>query len=193
VNDESRAEVASPAATKLHGLVLVVGGRGSGKTTFLQGLVRRHALRGFPFVVWDRLGNFLARPRVHVLRACSPEQAAAEALRRAPCTLVLDEVDLGVPSYRPLVEGSALAEIIHLGRQASAEGPWRRKGPVALIGACRLPYSVRKDLRGLADRIYFGRMHEPADLKWVEEVAGSEVAMSLPELTPGQFILHDCS
>lgn len=177
----------------IHGLVLVLGGRGSGKTLMLQALVERGRREGAPFVVFDRLGHWLPKRGLTIVRQGSPEQAAELAIKRAPCTLVIDEIDLAVPSRRLPAEGSALHEILHIGRQASAQGRWARRGPVALLGAARRPFNVHPDLRGLLDRLYLGRMFEPRDLAWVEQVAGAAVAARLPELATGEFLAIDCA
>lgn len=178
----------------IDGLVLVLGGRGSGKTTFLRGLERRALRRGCHSVIWDRLGQWSPRPGRTVVREASPEAVARVAIARAPCTLFLDEVHLAFPSSNPPREGTALCEIVRVGRQACAVGEFARPGPVALVAAAQRPANVHPDLKALLDKLFLG--HFPAtatrDLRWIEDVAGEDLARQLPGLRTGQFKFVDC-
>lgn len=192
----------------LHGLVLIIGGRGSGKTTMLQDLEEKHrrACSFHPghrcrFVVWDRLGHWQPVPARKVVRSASPEEAARVAIASAPCTLVLDEVALAFPAHNPPREGTALNEIVRVGRQACAVGEFRRKGPVAILAAAQRPANVHPDLRGLVDRLYLMHMSatNTGDLDWVAKVAGPDVAARLPQLRPpvegvsgAEYLVVDC-
>lgn len=180
----------------LHGLTLVLGGRGSGKTTLLQALVKHGGARhGARFVIWDRLGHWLpsAYPTARIVTRSTPEAISRLAIKLAPCTLVVDEIDLYAPSSRPIPESSAVYEILHMGRQACAYGEFRRPGPVALVGAARRPANVRTDLKDLADRVYLGRMTGRSNLAWVEDLAGREIAERLPSFRTGEFLMRDTS
>ena len=149
-------------------VALVLGGRGAGKTTLLQALVAREVARGERLVVVaDQLGHW-GRERPGILPLClDAESAAREAIRRAPSLLVVDEVDLALPAYRPIAAESALYEILHVGRQARAHGPWARRGPVGFLAAARRPANVRLDFRALLSTLYCGRLTDPGDLAWV--------------------------
>lgn len=180
----------------IHGLVLVLGGRGSGKTTLLQAIVERWRKRGCTFVVWDRLGHWEKKPGLTVVATSNPEDVALEAIRLAPTTLVLDEVHLAFPAsgWSPK-KTPALNEIVKVGRQAAAVGPYARKGPVALIGAAQRPANVHPDLKGLVDRVIYGRFSDTAttDLRWLEGVLDEATVATLPHLGVGQFRYRDCA
>lgn len=170
----------------IEGVSLVLAGRGCGKTTHLQVMVM-HALKahGAHVTVWDRMTHW--EPRAFrgavILRGCSAEDAAREAIRLAPTTLVCDEVDLALPSSTAIDPSSALYEILHVGRQAVGPGQrWSRNGPVAFLAAARRPANIRTDLRALTDTLWLGRMWDPDDLAKIESMAGRDVARSLPTL-----------
>lgn len=191
-------EVTPPVAVgapPLHGLVLILGGRGSGKTTALQHVEATHRPLGCRFVIYDRLGQWSdARGRI-VVREGTPEDAGRVAIEHAPCTLILDEAHLGYPVDAPPRPGSALHEIALVGRQAAAYGRWRRRGPVALLAASQRPAGIATNVRNLLDRLYLGRFPPTAihDLRWVAEATqNEELARKLTTLRPGEFEVVDC-
>lgn len=178
----------------LHGLVVVLGSRGSGKTTLAQVIERRQRARGRRFVVWDRLGHWEELPGRVVVRSSTPEEAARRAIAEAPCTLVLDEAHLAYPNVRPPAPtGSALLEILTTGRQAAVAGDWPRRGPVALLAMTQQPASLSTWLRGMADRVYllhFPKQDWPA-LNWIGRGYGEHVAQAATRLDRFQFVSLD--
>lgn len=178
----------------LHGLIVVLGARGSGKTTLVQVIERRQRARGRRFVVWDRLGHWEEAPGRVIVPDGLPELAAQRAIAEAPCTLVLDEAHLAFPNVRPPAPtGSALLEILTTGRQAAARGAWPRRGPVSLIAMTQQPASLSTWLRGMADRVYL--MHFPAQdrpaIEWIERGYGRDVAVRATQLDRFQFVALD--
>lgn len=180
-------------APPLHGLVLILGTRGSGKTTLLQHLEEEHR-NGCPyhpghrthFVVWDTMGHWTPLPGRTVVDSDDPEEAARVAIELAPSVLLMDEIWDAFPSDNQPRRGSALNEIVRRGRQAKARDPWRRPGPVGLIGATQRPAGTAPALRGLASRLYLMHMSEPESLDWVAKAAahrgGRQLAEQLPRL-----------
>lgn len=149
----------------LHGIVLVLGARGSGKTLLLQELEYRGRRDGARFVR-DRMGHWSTCPRRIVVRSDDVEEAAARAIAEAPCTLVVDEAALAIPSDRPPPRGSAVSEILFTGRQARGVGRWRRRGPVSLLAAAQRPATVHASLRGLLDRLYWAASRPRPGSTW---------------------------
>ncbi len=166
-------------------LVLIAGRKRSGKSTLLRTLVNYHLDRhdDVRFVVWDRTVEWVPRDRVTVLPAnqFTGEQAARYALDNAPCTLVVDEIDLIAPSPAGLKAGSALHAIVHYGRHEN----------VALLCAARRSANVHIDIRALADTIFFFRHTEPADLDWIDRLCGQEWAENVRSIPPFQFLRLD--
>lgn len=173
----------------LDGIVLVLGERGSGKTLLLQELEARARARACKFVVWDRMGHWKELPRRIVVRCDDVEEAAARAIAEAPCTLLVDEAALAIPSDRPPPAGSAMREILLTGRQARGVGKWRRQGPVALIAAAQRPALVHPNLRSLVDVLYLGRFSAAAtlDLEWIAKVTNPADALAATTRPVGQF------
>lgn len=180
-------------APPLHGLVLILGTRGSGKTTLLQHLEdeHRHACPWHPgnrthFVIWDNMGQWSPAPGRTIIDSLDPEDAAVAAIDLAPCVLLIDEIWDAYPSDNRPPDRSARNEIVRRGRQARARDPWRRPGPVGLIGATQRPAGTMPALRGLASRLYLMHMVAPEDLAWVAQACqhrgGKALAARLPHL-----------
>lgn len=183
------------SAGALHGMVLILGGRGAGKSYLLAYVERMVRRRGGRSVIWDRLGHYKRAPRRVLCQVPSAELAAQRAIREAPCTFFCDEAALAYPSGNPPREDSALLEIALVGRQAAAFGPWRRRGPVALVAATQRPAMIHTNVKNLLDRLIL--MHFPPtalhDLKWIAEATRSEEhAEACTRLAPGQYIVVDC-
>ena len=183
----------------LHGLVGVCGGRGSGKTTKLQEIPLVYP--DSDFLVRDNMGHWPATARdarriypagnVSVLRHVSGKEAAREAIRRAPCVLVLDEADVDIPANLPLT--GALQEIVQRGRQAKPFDPWRRRGPVALLAAVRDLKELRTDLRKQFNFWYLGRCVDEEMLAEFAKKFGKTTAARQSHLKWGEFIKLDRS
>lgn len=137
------------------------------------------------FVVWDMNNEWCSSERVEVLKATdyTGEEAAQYALDRAPCTLVMDEVDAVAPNHRGgLQEGTAMHSIVHYGRHyGNGRG-------VAMLCAARRSGSVHIDIRALADVIFYFRHIEPNDLHWIADVSGERWADAVRALPPRQFL-----
>lgn len=166
-------------------LAFVAGKKRSGKSTLLRTLVNYH-LDTHPdvrLVVWDRTVEWVARERVTVLPAnlFTGDQAAQYALDNAPCTLVVDEVDLLAPAHGGLRAGSPLHAIVHYGRHEN----------VALLCAARRSANVHIDVRALADVIFFFRHTEPADLEWIRRLGGEELSDHVRALAPFEFMRYE--
>lgn len=181
-------------ARPIHGMVLALGGRGSGKTFLLQLIELKARERGGRTVVWDRLGHWSDAPGRTVVRSATAEEAARVAIRMAPCTLILDEAALAFPVENPPREGTALNEIALVGRQAAAVGQFRRRGPVALVAATQRPATLATNVRNLCDRLFL--LHFPPtalhDLKWIEKATDAATARAVTALKPLTWIVKDC-
>jgi len=189
--------VTDAAARPLDGLVLILGGRGSGKTVLLQKIERRYRTAGHHFTIWDMLGYWKELPGRTVVRSDDAEEAAMEAIRRAPTTFVVDEAADAYPSDHRLKPKTALTEIARKGRQASAVGRFRRRGPVAAILAAQRPMDIAPGLKNLVDRLFLLGFPATAasDIAWVEDAVeriqpgqGRAIAALLPRLTVGQYV-----
>lgn len=177
--------------------MLIVGAPGSGKTFALQA-IERAARTGPPrqgyhrprFVIHDLMGHWSPAPGRTIVVSDEPEEACAAAIDLAPCTLVMDEIALGLPSDSPPKKGSAMKEILFVGRQARHVGRWKRRGPVGLLAAAQRPATVHPSLRGLLNRLYVGHFPPTAvnDLEWIEKATSPDVAARVPTLRFGEFI-----
>lgn len=177
------------------GLTLIVGSRGSGKTSLLHTWERAYREGGGLSVVWDPLGQWSPAPgRVVVRRRHGQDvqSAALEAIRQAPATLWVDEITTAWRPRQEIDAASPLGELIFCGRQAAADGPYVRRGPVAMVAAAQRPKRVPTDLRAQLNVLVVGRIMPSArqDLEWIDEATGSDEvsrwAASLPELEPGK-------
>jgi len=179
------------AHRRLDHVVLIVAAPGAGKTFLLQKLEKRHRERGARFVVHDRLGHWLDAPgRVRVRG--EPEEAARVAIREAPCTLIIDEASDAFPSsgWSPKLY-PALQEVLRVGRQASADGPWRRAGPVSLLLTSQRPAEIHTCVRGMIDRLYVGGFPSTAvpDLEWIAKaLRDPTIIEKAPALPFGKFL-----
>lgn len=162
-------------------LVLILGKRGTGKSTWARALRRRIEATGHPTVVRDPLGEY-GPGTGPVLRGTSSEEAARTARELARRTrrvvwLFLEEIDSDVGRQR-LDETSQLRHVIHYGRHMD----------VGLIAVARRPANVHPDLRNLADVVYIGRLTGDRDLAWVEEWQGKRLAEQVREAPVGRFL-----
>lgn len=180
----------------IDGISLVIAQRGAGKTLFMQHLVEQGLAQGARFLLQDRFGHWsylLGHPLVvDVIRTADTEACAKLAIKAAPVTLVVDELDRS-PMRGAGMPGSALEEIVQMGRQAKGRAPgelYSRPGPVALLGAARRPKELSPSLRAGADLIYIGHLGEPLDLQWVADGPGlgPRYAAAAAKLPPRQFL-----
>lgn len=185
-----RARRAPAPPRPLDHVVLICGFPGSGKTFMLQALEKRHRARGARFVVHDRMGHWDELPGRRVVRAAEAEEAARVAVAEAPCTLVIDEAADAFPAHGWSPRRSpALNEVLKVGRQASAVGPWRRPGPVSLVMACQRPANVTPDVKSFINRLFIGKFPATAtrDVEWLEDVARVPLRATLEALPFGRF------
>lgn len=137
-------------------LVLIVGGRGCGKTTLALRLVRS-------WPSWRVLCyNPTADPRLaHYVRF---DPAADRVELRGRC-LLLDEVDHILPSGAPNLSGWRY-NAVELGRHL----------PVAIVATARRPQACHRTLRSYATDVFVGHLGSRLDLDFAAREWGESAA-----------------
>lgn len=175
----------------MHHVVLICGAPGTGKTFFLQRLVELNSSARRRWVFFDLLGYWRPQRRRTVIRSGSPEEAARAAIEQAPCTLVIDECALAYPQpgWSPQ-RCPALNEVLKVGRQASAGGPWARPGPVSLLLTTQRPANVHVDVKSMLQRLYVGGFPSTAatDIRWIEDAVRQPMRDTICALPFGTFL-----
>lgn len=163
-------------------LVYVAGRKRQGKSTFMRSVVLDMALDGYRFVVWDSTNEW--RSRRNVLRLSSTEWSAEDAahlaLECAPCTLVVDEIDLVCRPAPGPVRPAVFNSIVQCGRHY-------RTG---LFCASRRPTKVHGDIPALADALVFFNLSAPSDRRWLGDLdVGDSLADEVSNLGRGEYVL----
>lgn len=171
----------------------VFGRPGSGKSALLRALVRRNARRQdayYKFVVFDTTNEWshvdgTLDGQVTILKSShyTVEDAAKLCMQKAPCTLVVDEIDQFAPNRGGISEipGFYLPHIVYRGRHYK----------VALICATQRPGKVHQSIFGHAGVIFAYGLTLAADIARVKREFGAEVADELAELGEHQYIRYD--
>lgn len=148
-------------------LVLIVGGRGTGKTTLALRLVRS-------WPAWRVLAyNPTADPRFAAFSKFNPDDQAQHLAGRC---LLLDEVDHLIPSGSPNLDGWRY-RAIELGRHE----------PVAIVATARRPQACHRTLRSYATDVYLAHLGSALDLEFCRREWG-DGALRAAQLGPWKFV-----
>ena len=177
-------------------LNLILGKRGKGKSTLLKTIVLEHARArpDLPWLVWDTTAEWSVPPwadpetfRILPGTQWTAEDAAELAIELADpddwggAVLVMDELDRAAHCRKPPPAGSALYEVIHMGRHVD----------VALIAAARRPSSLATDVQELIDVAWIHGLSGRNDMTWVRDTFGKEVAERVSQLADYEWLRVD--
>lgn len=176
-------------------VVLILGRRGRGKTTFIIDEILPVVTRGgLPVIAWDWTGELVPfgreiagrlpagnlRPGLYVLTGMrDPESVFAWILDHAPAIVICDELDMFAPAGGQWRGVPSLRRILHLGRHVG----------VSLIASARRPANLHKDVLALTDVCVCFQVTEPNDLRYLARSFGDEFSARLPYLATGEKVV----
>ena len=158
-------------------LVVVIGRRGSGKSTFLRGLADREARRGLvisadPLIYTpdpEALADDL--PDSGLVGFDDAETAALIALYARDCWLTVDEADFKTGEY--------VLEVARRGRHYN----------IAAAFGVQRPAEIPRTVTSNATHFVLLATHEPRDLDYLYQLAGDEVADAVAALPHGRLVI----
>jgi hypothetical protein len=172
-----------------HGNVaLVVGGAGTGKTTFADRLIAANRRPRTRFWVWSLWGGYRGEyvgtaaamrrrkswPPVAVFDG-DPADVVQLAIEAGDVNLVLDEVQIAAPAGKRLAgpgqdkrfpDGHPLWRVLYQGRHFR----------VFVLGITQFPMNVSVSLRESAQWVFSFRVLEPSQLQYLQARCGVQMA-----------------
>lgn len=182
-------------------VTLIFGKKGGGKTTKAWELAREYQRRvyidpmfqvkdaviayGFPALT-RYLSTMRDRAQFSVaLRTIVPEeeqQAVALMLHGTPDKPLFPNTLLVVDEMDRMCSPNSLPPAMH--KLAN----YSRHYGVSVIGVARSPKRIHPDFRRSADVFYVGELHEPADVEYLNEYAGSDFCTKARSVEQYQFL-----
>lgn len=182
-------------------VTLIFGKRGGGKSTLAWKLARPHPKRVYidpMFQVPDAVQAYGLDALVRYLSTMRHKDQFAVALRTIKPDEEAQAVELllhGTPD-KPLFPGTLLV-VDEMDRMCGPSSlpeemhklaNYSRHYGVSLIGIARSPKKIHPDFRRNADEFYVGELHEPSDIDYLNEYAGSEFCNRARSVQPFEFI-----